>query len=878
MATILTINGSIIDRVASGVTLGTVDIYGKGVVPSLKLAVRGGALASFPAWNNLTVTLEEAGILIFSGRTETHFTHFDATLGWVREWTCKGLISRAFRVPVTDSNTLTDVVTYNQSIEEGPAYIPSRAGRSVGQIALDVLEMHAVALAAKGVGNFTSAGTGGLATAVMSGGGVASVTVVDGGSGYTTAPTVFFCGGGGTGATGTASVSAGVVTGITVNTAGSGYLSPPVVLLSTLPATTLSDLDRYGVIPPQRFTVSGESVLQSLESSITAYYPNDWMGVDPNGDIRFRDPRLYVSDISLEMDGSDPRVPKPSLSRDWSGCFSNVEIRGNTRIEGQYYGLVPRPGSVLTDGGLQEDFSHDGLTNAQAKTAFTAGDWNQPGQSFGQATGTASIGAGAVTGVTVGVQGYGYGSAPSVLVTGGGGSGATVTANLTGDKVTSFTVGAGGTGYTTAPTITLTAPGVGQSVIGTCTMPSTTTVTITASDTRVQWPANYWAQDDAGHQGQVQIADDTVSSTTQFHYARIIANTAMTPGGTCDLTIDNAAPATTYTSFRILGTGAGAGPVYRRYKLSNTALAKRIQQYFPYPTPYLSGDTVTAISVTSPQAVVFLNGQRLSAEIVAIDPDAGTITLAKPTALMFSNAVPPAIIPVDDVQVFLPVATGILRAVYPPDVASVPQFAGTSFTEEGMSETKTITCRQWRDYGNAAGMALWAQEMHGALSDTVIEGSVDYLGLLTDALEPGHSVNIPGNGYTTGWESIDIPIARCSLTYHPGPSAVSYTTSLGLSNRRALYSSEQFERPSQTGQPVGLPEGSSGLGVGSENADAYRRAGEAAANSGGSPLNTGSIGATPDLGGLAANPGNLSTGSVNPGNIGSLAGNANDLL
>jgi autotransporter-associated beta strand protein len=64
---------------------------------------------------------------------------------------------------------------------------------------------------------------------VLSGGTVASVTVVDGGSGYTIAPAITFSGGGGTGATATATISGGVVTAITVVTPGANYTTEPLV-------------------------------------------------------------------------------------------------------------------------------------------------------------------------------------------------------------------------------------------------------------------------------------------------------------------------------------------------------------------------------------------------------------------------------------------------------------------------------------------------------------------------------------------------------------------------------------------------------------------------------------------------------------------------
>lgn len=61
---------------------------------------------------------------------------------------------------------------------------------------------------------------------------VQSIAVTNGGSGYTTAPTVAFTGGGGTGAAATATVADGVVTGITITNPGSGYTSAPSVTFS----------------------------------------------------------------------------------------------------------------------------------------------------------------------------------------------------------------------------------------------------------------------------------------------------------------------------------------------------------------------------------------------------------------------------------------------------------------------------------------------------------------------------------------------------------------------------------------------------------------------------------------------------------------------
>lgn len=58
---------------------------------------------------------------------------------------------------------------------------------------------------------------------------VTQITVTAGGSGYTSAPTVTFTGGGGSGATATATISGGAVTSITITNAGTGYTSAPTI-------------------------------------------------------------------------------------------------------------------------------------------------------------------------------------------------------------------------------------------------------------------------------------------------------------------------------------------------------------------------------------------------------------------------------------------------------------------------------------------------------------------------------------------------------------------------------------------------------------------------------------------------------------------------
>ncbi len=94
----------------------------------------------------------------------------------------------------------------------------------------------ATATAAVAGGIVTSITVAGPQSQIITGyqnqGNVTSVSVTNGGSGYTSTPTVTLNGGGGTGATATATVVGRVVTAILLDSTGSGYTSAPTVTFS----------------------------------------------------------------------------------------------------------------------------------------------------------------------------------------------------------------------------------------------------------------------------------------------------------------------------------------------------------------------------------------------------------------------------------------------------------------------------------------------------------------------------------------------------------------------------------------------------------------------------------------------------------------------
>ncbi len=69
-------------------------------------------------------------------------------------------------------------------------------------------------------------------------------------------------------------------------------------------------------------------------------------------------------------------------------------------------------------------------------------------------------------------QGSGYSASPTVTVTGGGGSDATVIVTVIGGEITSILVDVAGSGYTTPPTVTITDPtGVNAAATAVITSP-----------------------------------------------------------------------------------------------------------------------------------------------------------------------------------------------------------------------------------------------------------------------------------------------------------------------------------------------------------------------------------------------------------------------
>jgi hypothetical protein len=759
----LSINGSQVSLSAWDAAIDRCTPFIRGGIPELGFSRILGPLTTLPdpwsgqacAWSN---GASYPGTTYFTGDVVGYSDRYDRDLGWIREYRALGLRDRADWIPVTDSNTLSDSASYNLPPTD-PTAILARTGRTMGQCVLDVLSMSttAAALSAVGVGKYTSTGTGGAGVAVLGGTRgwtVSSITVAAPGSGYTVAPTVVISGPCTTQAVYTATVSGGAITGFVQVNAGAGYLTPPGVIISTLPAATITDLAALTVIPPYPVRFAGERIIQNIESVIQTAHPNHWVyvtgdnaGSDVIGTIRVLDQRLF-SNNTVTLGGSDHRWLMPSLHRDTSDCYSQLVVRGGLQTGSTTLALKQWPGSSYTYywppsggtvacGGLVEDFTFGSYTtNAAAKAAWAPTAYSQLSLQTGQ------------------------------------------------DQ-------------------------------GSCTCPSTTTVVITSQNTALTLAANQLDQTNTGQHAVITVISDVITGVQQLFSARVVANTAMTAGGTSTLTLDQALPALTYNSYRMYALSAAGNVVWRRYLVTNPAIAASMQQSFPYPFAFKNSNGTAAALTMAPMCNVLWSASgsppyNQSTIGCVIDPVAGTITTVSPTSLVYGGGV---VTPPSDVQVFVPIATGALETIYPTS-----GYGGTLYSIEGVQRTKTVTVRDWTDYSLTTQMQQYASELFGSICDVVVEGTIGYLGLATAYMTPGQAVSIAGNGYTTGYESISnyggnngIAVASLEVAFNPGAGGTSYVSTLHLSNRKQRYTSEIFIRPAVRGQQLG---GSLGAGYG----------------------------------------------------------------
>lgn len=137
-------------------------------------------------------------------------------------------------------------------------------------------------------------------------------------------------------------------------------------------------------------------------------------------------------DSILDQIGAVIIVVRVTEGVDYAATLANV-LGGVNAISGQYEGVHALLGAESVVGFQPKILLVPGYTHQRRSNAVTA--------------------------ITVSNQGNGYATAPTVTLSGGGGTGATAVATVSGGKVTKVTVTNPGTGYTSAPTVAFAGGG-----------------------------------------------------------------------------------------------------------------------------------------------------------------------------------------------------------------------------------------------------------------------------------------------------------------------------------------------------------------------------------------------------------------------------------
>lgn len=329
------------------------------------------------------------------------------------------------------------------------------------------------------------------------------IQVIDGGFGYTTAPTVTISGvdGLGSGATATAYLIGSKVGYVVVTNPGSGYTHGATVKFTG--GNPLPGFEALGTV----FTstnVTGLSVDRPGSGYTTR--PTGVTGGSGSGmQVAFNDQNYTVVGYrAIESGTNYTGTPTVSLSSPNAGGTTAAITAGVEQVVGSI--TVTNPGTAYnpatTTISLVPVASGGGATASPVTVngigAITRVNLATPGKGYvapptvsivdrsgsgsgAVATATTALG---VTGITFSSAGVGYNSAPTVTIAGVGGvgSGAEAVATITNGFVTGITITKPGSGYVNGATVSFTGGGASQQAAATATTSFVVTgVTITSS-------------------------------------------------------------------------------------------------------------------------------------------------------------------------------------------------------------------------------------------------------------------------------------------------------------------------------------------------------------------------------------------------------------
>lgn len=330
---------------------------------------------------------------------------------------------------------------------------------------------------------------------------------------------------------------------------------------------------------------------------------------------------------------------------------------------------------------------------------------------------------------------------------------------------------------------------------------TSTVLTVESADPDVFWSTNFLSGIDA----EIWAFDPLNGSTIGFSENRkITACTALTAGGTSDITVDRPFD-NSYTNYQIIGNATASGSdTWRLYQLTNTYVGGHLVKNFCRAYPWVTGGSLVSMVSTPVASIVNSDGVEVPA-FFEIIPSLNSVRFTKPTVQAFGTPAKLVTggattdgIPAN-IRVLVPFSRGPLEAVYPPnDTGGNPQFNGTLYTVDDIARTEVRNAPQWVDVRDQAKFNLMAEQLWKCISNTEVSGSLVYYGLYSAGLNLGQKLNVAqADGVVIGLESVNAPVRSVTLAYS---GAAGYTTTLNFSTKLRPWSGESLYQPQSWGR------------------------------------------------------------------------------
>jgi hypothetical protein len=351
-----------------------------------------------------------------------------------------------------------------------------------------------------------------------------------------------------------------------------------------------------------------------------------------------------------------------------------------------------------------------------------------------------------------------------------------------------------------------TAP-KGATDYGTVTATTSTSATLTSHDNTVTWASNFWS----GKNAVITLIDSLATGISQFESRLVTSNDALSAGGSSTVNWDSTWPvtSTSYDKYRITGGSGGLNDCWRTYTprepaTGNTGLNTYVGAHLvtrsAHAVEVANADQTFHAYYTTAIVKGGSLGQEMPLGLQAV-PSEGIFRFTQPTVTVFGqasklNTASPTTaadgLPTD-VIVYALYSRGPLSVVVPADVAGIPQYEGTAYTEDGLERTIYLDFPQWLWVNDTTSFTALAQQVLDTRSNAEVDLDIGWYitpgGAVPawDFLSFGYSLNVAIAGQTSPWSALNAPVRTIGIRWDWTGQA---TQSLALhaSTRRRAFS------------------------------------------------------------------------------------------